>query len=109
MEVLSFGWWFFMPKEWVNRNIFMSPLFFMGITFLINNFLNAKLHGKFQSFLNRYLIVTTAKILGLLILMGVYIYMFPEDSISFVITFFINYVVYSFFEARVLVLKNKEN
>ena len=106
-EVLSFAFWFFMPKEFVTPTIFVLPLFFMGLTLVIHGFLSKVFEQRFQNFLNRYLIVTTLKLLGLLGIMGIYVFTHPEDAIPFAVTLFINYLIFTLFEARALIIKSK--
>ncbi len=102
-ELISFGWWFFMPPAWVTPTIFVLPLFFLGLTLIIHDFITKGLKGRFQNFLNRYLVVVTVKLLFLLTIITIYIFKFPEDGIAFVLTLFANYVIFSVFEASVLV------
>ena len=106
-EVLSLGFWFFMPKEWVTPTLFVLPLFFMGLTLVIHGFLNKTIEQRFQNFLNRYLLVTTLKLLGLMALMALYAFTRPEDVYPFVITLFVNYLIFTLFEARALIMRSK--
>jgi len=106
-EVLSLGFWFFMPKEWVTPTLFVLPLFFMGLTLVIHGFLSKTMEQRFQNFLNRYLLVTTLKLLGLMALMALYAFTHPEDAYPFIITLFINYLIFTLFEARALIIRSK--
>jgi len=106
-EVLSLAFWYFMPKPWVSPTILVLPLFFMGLTLVIHGFLSKVFEQRFQNFLNRYLIVTTVKLLGLLAIMALYVYTHPEDAIPFSITLFVNYLIFTLFEARALIIKSK--
>lgn len=106
-EVLSLAFWLFMPKEWVTPTLFFLPLFFMGLTLVIHGFLSKTFEQRFQNFLNRYLLVTTLKLLGLLGIMGIYIYTHPEDAFPFAITLFVNYLIFTLFEARALIIRSK--
>lgn len=108
IEILSLGWKFFMPVKWVSPTIWVMPLFFLGVTLVIHNFLAKTLNERFQNFLNRYLVVTTVKLLGLLAIMALYVYQYPSDAINFVITLFFNYLAYTIFEARVLILHGRK-
>ena len=107
IEVLSFAWWFFMPENYVAKPILVLPPFFLGLTLIIHNFLSKTFGQRFQNFLNRYLLITTVKLLGLLGIMAVYVIKFPEDAILFSITLFINYLAFTLFEARALILYGK--
>jgi hypothetical protein len=107
MEILSLGWKFFMPIQWVSPTILVMPLFFLGLTLIIHGYLSKTIEQRFQNFLNRYLIVTTVKLLGLLAILGVYIFTFKDDAINFVIVLFVNYMVFTLFEARALIISSK--
>ncbi|MBN2746414.1 MAG: hypothetical protein JXR34_06785 [Bacteroidales bacterium] len=106
--VLSLAWKFFAPVEWITPTVLVLPFFFLGVTLVIHSYLSKTYQQKFQKFLNRYLIVTTVKLIGLLVLMAVYIYRFPEDGINFVLTLFVNYLVFTMYEARALILHGRK-
>jgi hypothetical protein len=107
-ELLSLGWWFFMPEEWVTDTIFVLPLFFLGLTMVIHEFLTKSYKSRFQNFLHRFMLVTTIKLLGLLAIITVYIFVYSHDAIAFVLTLFVNYLIFTFFEASALIKKSRE-
>jgi uncharacterized membrane protein len=108
-EALSGAWYFFMPEKYVTPTLFVLPLFFLGLTLVIHSFLSKTNGQRFQNFLNRFMIVTTIKLLGLLAVMTLYVLRFPEDAIVFVITLFVNYLIFTLYEARALIIHGKSN
>lgn len=108
MEVLSFGWKFFMPEEFVSPTILVLPVFFLAITLIIHSYLAKTFEQRFQNFLNRYLVVTTIKLLGLLGIMAIYVFTYTDDVVNFVVTLFVNYIVFTLFEARALIMHGKK-
>ncbi len=107
MEVISAGWFFAMPKQFTSPTQTVLPIFFMALTIVLHKFLVSATEQKFQNFLNRYLIATTVKLLGLLVLIFIYAFINPSDALVFVISFFVNYLVFTFFEAGAHIKKAK--
>lgn len=85
------------------------PLFF----YLLNSGLHIailKISGKnMKAFTSRFMGIFGVKIIVLLIFIVLYSYFNPSQAVSFLITFFILYVIYTAFEVIVVLryLKNK--
>lgn len=109
METISAGWFYAIPSQFTSPTQLVLPIFFMALTIMLHKFLVSATEQKFQNFLNRYLIATTVKLIGLLIIIFIYAFLNPSDAIVFVISFFINYLVFTLFEAAAHIKKAKNS
>ncbi len=110
MEIISVGWWFAMPKQWVSPVLPVLPVFFMAVTFLIHKGFVGAVNLRPQQFVTRFMLITTIKLLSFMVLLLVYALMFKDDALQFLIAFFVLYLIYSAFEVvAVMNLNKKEN
>lgn len=83
-------------------------LLIMSITMLVHRSLLRSYSGKPNRFINRFLALTTLKLLGYLAVITAYALINRPDAVPFIVTFLIYYVIYSAFEVSALLkyLKN---
>jgi len=108
MEIISVGWFYAMPQQWVSATLPVLPVFFMAITFLIHKGFVGAIGLRPQQFVTRFMLITTIKLLSFIVLLLVYALMFKDDAIQFLISFFVLYVVYSAFEVVAVMNLNKK-
>ena len=108
MEIISVGWFYAMPQQWVSPTLPVLPVFFMAITFLIHKGFVRAVALRPQQFVTRFMLITTIKLLSFMVLLLVYALMFKDDAIQFLISFFVLYVVYSAFEVVAVMNLNKK-
>lgn len=107
VEILALGWTFAMPKEWVSPILWIMPIFFMIITFFIHKAFIGALEKNPRQFATRYMLVTTVKLLSFLVILFTYAILVRDDAVAFLLSFFINYLIFSGFEAVSVIKLNK--
>jgi len=100
--------------DFLSPDISISPatpiivIFFLGLTLAIFYFqLRASLK-KVSKFVNVFLMATGLKLLGFLIIIGLYAFLNKADAVSFIISFFIIYLVFTLFEITQLLGVQKQ-
>jgi len=83
-------------------------LFIMSVTLLAHRYLLKSCSGKPNRFINRFLALTTVKLLGYLLVITAYAFINRPDAVPFIAAFLVYYVIYSVFEVTALLkyLKN---
>jgi len=109
MEVVSFGWSYAMPQQWVTPVLPVLPVFFMAVTYLIHQGFVKAIGLRPQQFVTRFMLITTIKLISFMVLLLIYALMFKEDAIQFLISFFVMYVIYSAFEVIAVMKLNKRD
>ncbi|NOY49884.1 MAG: hypothetical protein GXO88_04895 [Chlorobi bacterium] len=98
MLLLSMVVYYFAPK------IKISPAFFYILIFLyasnigIFKMLSRSMEGRLSKFANAYMIVNFGKLVFFSIIIVVYAILNKEDAVPFMLTFFIYYFVFTFYE-----------
>lgn len=83
-------------------------LLVMSVTLLMHRYLLMVTDGKPNAFINRFLMMTTVKLLGYLGVITVYALVNRDDAVPFTVTFLVYYIIYSVFEV-VALLKHLKN
>lgn len=98
------------PEQYVSPVLlFIYPVFFL-LTLLSFRIINKSLTIKFSRFVNIYMILTVAKLLIYLLIILLYSLVFRNDAVNFIISFFIIYLAYTFFEILAIIkLPQKSN
>ncbi len=110
LEFAVMVWMFAMPALYITPTLWGLPLFFMLITMLIHKTFMGALELNPRQFVTRYMLVTTVKLLSFMAILLVYVLVFRDDAINFVISFMIFYIIYAAFEAvSVIKLNNSAN
>ena len=107
VEAIYLACMYFLPQEYVSRTTPVLPIFFTAITFLIHKSLMRTIDKPQQKFMQMFMIITVVKLLGLLTMVLIYSILNPNDAINFIAYFFVCYLIFSVFEARVLVKINR--
>lgn len=76
---------------------FIIGLFF-SITLLVHIYLLKKSSNSHAKFINAFLLTTTVKLLLFFTIIVVYVLLNRNDAIGFILTFFVNYLIFTFFE-----------
>ncbi|HAQ65632.1 MAG TPA: hypothetical protein DCR43_07260 [Bacteroidales bacterium] len=77
-------------------------LFIMSVTLLMHRYLLQSSVKKNNQFINRFLMMTTFKLVGYLGLITAYALINREDAVPFTVTFLAYYFIYSVFEVTSL-------
>jgi len=108
VEIISIAWWFFMPPVWVTPFLPFLPMFFLATTILIHKGFLSSLNLNPQQFVTRYMLITTIKLLSFLAILFIYAVTNKEDALPFLLSFFVQYLIYSAFEAVEAIKLNKK-
>lgn len=98
LAMLQFVAGFFLPEDFINPAWPFMILFFVLINYGMFYYMVKATQKRFSRFVNYFMIMTMAKLFLLLLIIILYALLNPAEVWSFVITFFIYYMVYTIFE-----------
>ncbi len=107
LAALSFGVKIVFPALKITPWYLIILLFFYIITLIILYVLEKKLTQRMTLFANAFMLVNFLKLVIFTIIIGIYAFLHKQDAISFILTFFVYYVLFSIFE--VVTLKKFNN
>ena len=93
---------YFFSEYFYTPFIFLPVLFFV-ITFVVHIALVKSSEHDMRKFASRFMMVFGIKIIVLLILITSYVLIFPEQAVSFLIAFLIQYLIFTTFETIYIV------
>jgi|GEM_PF-1166350 len=93
---------FFFKEYFYTPFVFLPVLFFV-ITFAVHIALVKSSAHDMRKFASRFMMVFGVKILVLLILITTYVLIFPDQAVPFLITFLIQYLIFTAFETIYIV------
>ena len=97
--VLSYS----IPGRWLSIALpFLFP-FYIATTLISCHLVLRALHNHFNTFVNRYMLITAIKLVWYAIILVLYIVFFPADAIPFAVNFLILYLCFTIFETIALV------
>lgn len=97
--------YFWIPKIPITPNFPYIVLFFYGFTLYIFRVLNNAKENRVSNFANIFMIVNFSKLILFTLIILLYAFYNRADAVSFILTFFINYIFYSAFEIISLLKK----
>lgn len=95
---LTYGLSFFIPVNFISNSWPIIILFFLSISLLVHRYLLKKADGNHGKFINAFLLTTTIKLLLFLSVILIYVLLNRADAIGFILTFFVYYLIFTFFE-----------
>ena len=109
--IISFGLTYLLPVRLISPSWPFIIAFFYTVTKLIHYFLIKKAAGNHAKFINAFMLSTTVKLLLFLAIILIYVLLFREDAIGFILNFFVFYLIYTVFEIISIlgVLKTPQN
>lgn len=102
LAAISFGVKLAFPSLKITPWYLIILLFFYIITLIILYVLEKKLTQRMTLFANAFMLVNFLKLVIFTIIIGLYAFLNKQDAISFILTFFIYYVLFSIFEVVTL-------
>ncbi|MFO8055450.1 MAG: hypothetical protein R6U19_09860 [Bacteroidales bacterium] len=97
----------FAPPEIISPALFYLIAFFYAITAALYILLLQGARKKQIKFNNRFMLSTVVKLLGFLIVMLAYVFVYPGDAVNFLVTFLVLYFLYTAFEVVKIVKVTK--
>jgi hypothetical protein len=98
MLLLSILVYYFIPKIKISPAFYYILIFLFASNIGIFKLLSRSMESKLSSFANAYMIVNFGKLVFFSIIIVVYAVLNKEDAVSFMLTFFIYYFVFTIFE-----------
>ena len=95
---VGFALSYFLPAGIITPTMPFLVIFFLIMTSLVHWYLLRSLDSKPGKFINTFLATTTIKLLLYMTIILVYVFVNKHDAISFAITFFLLYILYTVFE-----------
>ncbi|HRY98874.1 MAG TPA: hypothetical protein P5550_07435 [Bacteroidales bacterium] len=106
----GFMLWLALPLAWRSPVYPYLVVFFFASTLLMHRLLFVKTGERLVRFINRYMMVTTLKIIAFLGIILIYALLVnPSDAIPFTVTFFVLYVAFTLFELLQLLRAGRQN
>lgn len=109
MEIISLLWYNIVDMKFVSEAMPYIPLFFMAFTFIMHRVLFKTKDKEFKYFQRNFMLMTTIKLLSLLGIIMIYVFFNTDEAIPFSLAFFANYLAFTFFEARALLLQKSSD
>lgn len=103
--LVSLAIYLWLPKIHITPVYPYVVLFFYGITIIIFRVLDKTKKERISKFTNTYLLVNFGKLIFFSVIIFVYAFFNHSDAIPFIITFFVYYLLFSFYEIFSLLKK----
>jgi hypothetical protein len=103
--LISLAIYLWLPKVNITPVYPYIVLFFYGITIIIFRILDKTKQEKISRFTNTYMLVNFGKLILFSVLVFVYAFLNRSDAVPFIITFFVYYLLFSFYEIFSLLKK----
>lgn len=102
LGAITYALSFFLPENYFSPVLpFLFPFFF-AVTIIVFGFLIKSAGNKFNRFVNRFMMATFLKLMIYMAVLVAYVFTHKYDAIPFILSFFILYVAYTFFEVIAL-------
>lgn len=105
--VIGYGIIFFLPPGFTTPTLPYLFLFFFSITTLVHFILLKVSQNRATNFTNIFMLLTFGKLMLFLSIILVYLFLFKDDAVQFVLAFFILYVAFTIFEVVQSLAHNK--
>jgi hypothetical protein len=105
--IVSYGIRHFADQIPISTSYLFILIFLYMVTLAILWVLNNNLKNKLSRFANAFMLLNFGKIMLFALIMFGYAYFNREDAVSFIITFFVYYLLYTFYEVFVLLRMNR--
>lgn len=98
------------PLKYITPALPYLLLFFFFITLLAYYIIIKASEKKFSSFVTTFMLTTFLRLMLYIAIMLIYLFLInPEDSVAFIGTFFIYYLLYTIFETVYVLISTKNN
>ena len=96
-----------LPELKVSSHWFGILLFMYVVSLIVLFLLINAMKSKMTNFVNTYLLVSFSKMIVFVVVLFVYAWLFPDDAVSFILTFLVYYFFFLIYEV-VLLLRIKK-
>jgi hypothetical protein len=98
LELIAGLFIYYFPTDFVTPTLPFLPVFFFAATILVHYILLRAVEKRFGKFMNVFLLSTFLKLVFFIIVMVIYSITNRVDAVPFIISFFICYLLYTFYE-----------
>jgi hypothetical protein len=99
LEILVIILYAIMPEKYISQTLLFQVPFFFSASFLTNNYLLLmSTKDNPNKFIRAYMMTTFLRFMLYVIIIVAYVFLFSDDAVNFLITFFILFVLYLIFD-----------
>lgn len=99
LTIIALAMYYLAPNKYLTPTLPYQIVFFLVITLGMHYFLLKSAKNKKKvKFISNFMLTTTVKLLAFLTIILIYAFQAPHDAVTFLITFFILYMLYTIFE-----------
>ena len=107
--LMSLGVYLWLPGWQITPAFPYIVLFFYALSLVIFRLLDRTRQQKISRFANTYMLVNFGKLIFFTLVVIAYALTFRDDAVSFIITFFIYYLLFTTFEVIALLKGNQQD
>jgi len=82
-------------SEYISPALPFIPVFFLATTSMMHTMLTKAMEKKVNQFINTFLLLSMASLFFYIVVMVAYAFAFRSDAVQFIISFFINFLIYT--------------
>lgn len=97
----------FIPENFITPTLPFLYVFFFAATLMVHYMLLKISEKRSPGFINFFMLVTFGKLIFFLTIILVYAFLYRNDAVQFILTFFILYVCFTAFEVTLTLSHNK--
>jgi hypothetical protein len=109
LACLTFGLSFILPGQYFTPALPYLFVFFFIVSFTVFFFLTQGKENKFSHYVNRFMLTTFLKLMVYMAVMVIYVLSYRNDAIRFILTFFILYLAFTFFDVLALLQHSRKS
>jgi hypothetical protein len=89
---------YYLSPDFVTPTLPILPVFFFAATILVHYILLRAVEKRFGKFMNVFLLSTFLKLVFYMMVLIIYSFINRADAVPFIISFFVCYLLYTFYE-----------
>jgi hypothetical protein len=109
LGILALALFLMLPKTWFSPSLPFLFIFYYACSLLSFILLSRSLEKKFNRFVSVFMLTTTVKLFLFIAIMIIYAFINRKDAVSFLLNFFILYLVYTVFEVTQIIRLTKSS
>jgi hypothetical protein len=98
LELIAGLFIYYLPYDFVTPTLPFLPVFFFAATILVHYILLRAVEKRFGKFMNVFLLSTFLKLVFYMMVLVIYSFTNRVDAVPFIISFFVCYLLYTFYE-----------
>jgi hypothetical protein len=107
--IMAMTFFFILPHNWVSPSLPFLFVFYYACSLISYILLDRSIGKKVNRFISVYMLTTAVKLFLYVAVMIIYAFVNPKDAVSFLLNFFVLYLVYTVFEVIQIVSLTKSS